>query len=117
MIPKYSVPGQAKGRAFLEWASTDLSFKLFFTCRGNVNYYKSVIILFLLFLWQQETPRQFSKRISKLSIQLSVQVCSLLGQSESEKKAFLEGARTGATFLDYLQQQFVVIRDEKYLLL
>ena len=48
---KYSVPGQAKGKAFLEWASTDLSFKLFFTCRGNVNYYKSVIILFLLCLW------------------------------------------------------------------
>ena len=28
-LPKYSVPGQAKGKAFLEWASTDLSFKYF----------------------------------------------------------------------------------------
>ena len=36
----YSMPGQTEGRrkAFLEWTNIDLSR----TCRGNVNYYKSV---------------------------------------------------------------------------
>ena len=40
----YSVPGQTEGRrkAFLVWTSIDLSFKLFLTCGGNVNYHKSV---------------------------------------------------------------------------
>ena len=40
----YSVPGQTEGRrkAFLEWKSIDLSYELSLTCRGNVNYYKSV---------------------------------------------------------------------------
>ena len=40
----YSVPGQTEGRrkAFLEWKSIDLSYKLSLTCGGNVNYYNSV---------------------------------------------------------------------------
>ena len=40
----YSMPGQTEGRrkAFLEWTNIDLSSKLSRTCRGNVNYYKSV---------------------------------------------------------------------------
>ena len=40
----FSVPDQTEGRrkAFLEWKSIDLSSKLSLTCRGNVNYYKSV---------------------------------------------------------------------------
>ena len=40
----YSVPGQTEGRreAFLEWKSIDLFYELSLTCRGNVNYYKSV---------------------------------------------------------------------------
>ena len=40
----YSVPGQTKGRrkAFLEWKSIDLSYKLSLTCGCNVNYYKSI---------------------------------------------------------------------------
>ena len=40
----YSAPGQTEGikKAFVEWTSIDLSSKLFLTCRGNVNYYKSV---------------------------------------------------------------------------
>ena len=40
----YSVPGQTEGirKAFFKWANIDLSSKLFLTCRGNMNYYKSV---------------------------------------------------------------------------
>ena len=40
----YSVPGQTewRKRAFLEWASIDLSSKLSLICGDNVNYYKSV---------------------------------------------------------------------------
>ena len=56
---------------------------------------KVFIILFLLCLWEQGTPWQFSKQISKLSFQLSVQVYSLLGQTEGERKAFLGGCKKG----------------------
>ena len=40
----YSVPSQTEERrkALLEWKGIDLSSKLPLTCRGNVNYYKSV---------------------------------------------------------------------------
>ena len=41
--PVYSVPGQTEGKkkAFLEWTNINLSSKLFLTCGGNVNYYRS----------------------------------------------------------------------------
>ena len=40
----YSVPGQTEEtrKGILEWKSIDLSYELSLTCRGNVNYYKSV---------------------------------------------------------------------------
>ena len=40
----YSVPGQTEGKrkAFLEWKSMELFYKLSLTCGGNVSYYKSV---------------------------------------------------------------------------
>ena len=56
---------------------------------------KVFIILFLLCLWEWGTPWQFLKQISKLTFQLSVQVYSLLGQTEGERKAFLQGTRKG----------------------
>ena len=89
----YSVPGQ-----------TDL-----------LTIRKAFIILFLLSLWEKGTPSQFSKQISKLSFQLSVQVCSLLNKSEAERP-FLEGGKRGVT-RDYPQEHLVVMRDEKSLLL
>ena len=58
---------------------------------------KVSIILFLLCLWEQGTHWQFSNQISKISLQLSVQIHSLLGETEGEGKAFLEGARRGTT--------------------
>ena len=87
----HSVCDQTVGRrkVFLEWKIINLSRKLSLTCGSNFNYYKSVhIILFLHCLMEWGTPRQPSKKISKLSFQLSVQVVCLLGQSEGKRKAF-----------------------------
>ena len=49
---------------------------------------KVFIILFLFCLWEQGTPLEFSKQISKPSFQLSFQIYSLLAQTEGERKAF-----------------------------
>ena len=56
---------------------------------------KVFIILFLLFLWKQGTSWQFSKQISKLSLQLAVQVYSLLAQTEDETKIFFGECKEG----------------------
>ena len=70
-------------------------FFTFITYGGNVNYYKSVIILFLLWQWEQGTPWQFSKQISKFSFKLSFQIYSLLTQTERERKAFFGRVQEG----------------------
>ena len=92
-IQIYSVPCQTVGKrmTFLERTSIDLSSKLSPTCGGNVNYYKSVHPIPTL---PVRIPWQFSKQISKLSFQLSVQVYSLLGQIEREK-TFFGGCKKG----------------------
>ena len=74
---------------------------------------KVFIILFLLGLWKQETPWQFSKQISKLSFQLSVQIYSLLGQTEGERKTFFGGCKRGEHIVILHQEHLVVTRDEK----
>ena len=56
---------------------------------------KVFIILFVLCLWEQGTPWQFSKQIGKLSFQLSFQIYSLLAQTEGERKAFHGGCKKG----------------------
>ena len=56
---------------------------------------KVFIILFLLCLWEQEAPSQFSKQISKLSFHLSFQIYSVLVQSEGKAIPFLEGCKKG----------------------
>ena len=70
-------------------------------------------MLFLLCLWEQGTPWQFSKQISKFSFQLSFQTYSLLGQTEGERKAFSGGCKKGDHIGDYPQEHLVVMRDEK----
>ena len=49
---------------------------------------KVFIILFLHCQWEQGTPWQFSKQISKLYFQLSFQIYSVLAQTERERKVF-----------------------------
>ena len=77
---------------------------------------KVFIILFLLCQWEQETPWQFSKQISKRSFQLSfrIYISSFLAQTEGEKKDLSwKGTRRRTTLWDYLQVHLVVIRDKK----
>ena len=64
----YSVPGQTEGRrkAFLEWKSIDLSYELYLTCGGNVNYCKSVHHPIPT---RENREHPISKEISKLSIE------------------------------------------------
>ena len=74
---------------------------------------KVFIILFLLCLWEQETPWQFSKQIRKLSFQVSVQIYSLLGQTEGERKTFFRGCKKGDHIVRLSPEHLAVIRDEK----
>ena len=78
-----------------------------------LNIKKVFIILFLFWLWEQETTWQFLNQIIKLSFQLSVQIYSLLGQTEGERKALFGGYKKGTTLWDYHQEHLVVIRNEK----
>ena len=43
----YSVPRETEGRkkALFEWKGIGLSYELFLTCGGNVNYFKSILFL------------------------------------------------------------------------
>ena len=52
---------------------------------------KVFIILFLFCLWEQGTPWEFSKQISKLSFQLSSRYILFLPKLKGEKKTFLDG--------------------------
>ena len=91
----YSIPDQTEGRreAFLEWTSIHLSSKQFFTCGGNVIIKCSSSYSYSA-CGNTEHPGKsvkINQKISKLSFQLSVQVCSLLGRSKREWKAFFKG--------------------------
>ena len=99
----YSVPGQAEGRkkAFLELTSIDLFSKLSITCGGNVNYCKSVHHPIHTMPVGIGNTLAIFKTKQKTLLSVSVQVYSLLGQTEEERKAFLDGARRGAAFRDY----------------
>ena len=91
------MPSEVRGKAFLKWKSIDLSSKLSLTNGGNVNYYKSVHHPIPILPVGTGTPWQFSKQISELSFQLSFLICSLLAQTEGERKTFfwMEGAKRG----------------------
>ena len=54
---------------------------------------KVFIILLLLCLWKYGTPWQLSKQISKLFFQMSVQVYSLLDQTEVRGGPFVGGSK------------------------
>ena len=56
---------------------------------------KLFIILFLLSQGEQRTSWQLSKQISKLSFQFSLQIYSLLAQTEGETKTFFGRVQKG----------------------
>ena len=68
---------EGRGKVFFGAESIDLSY---FPCR------------------KKKTPMQFCKNILKLSFQLSVQVYSLLGQTEEEKKVFFWRVKEGRLY-------------------
>ena len=74
---------------------------------------KVLIILFLLCLWKQGTLWKFSKKISKLSFQLSVQIYSLLGQTQGEMEVFFGGCKKGDNIVRLFPEDLAVIRAEK----
>ena len=87
----YSVPGQTEGRRRGLFGG-----KLSLTCEDNGNYYKSVnhpIPTLPLGIRITQDIQGYPKQISKFSFQLSVQVCSLLSQSEGERKALFGGCK------------------------
>ena len=59
---------------------------------GYVNYYKSVHHP-IPTRENREHPGNFQNKISKLWVQLNVQVYSLLGQNKGERKAFLGASK------------------------
>ena len=132
----YSVPGQTgqRRKAFLERTSKYFSSKPSLTYRDNVNYYKSIhhpiptlsvgigntlrnnfqnkwISLYIHSKWINQEEYIPGHSIER--IQLSVQVYTLLDQTEEEGKTFLGGARSWAALWDYPQEHLVFIRGEK----
>ena len=107
-----SVPGDTEGRrkTFLEWTSINLSSKLSLTCRGNINYNKSVHypILALKSHFQNKSVSSLFNWMCKY-VFFSAKV-------KEEERPFLEGARRGATLWDYPQEHLVAIRNEESLL-
>ena len=86
-------------RPFQESSSMYSSSKLPLHVRVMLTTTKGSIIQFLgtLPVGIGNTLWQFSKQISKIFFQLSVQVHFLLDQTEKERKAFLGGCKKGAT--------------------
>ena len=92
---RYLLPGQTEGRrnAFLEWKSTDLSYKLCLTCGSNVNYYKCVHRS-ISTRWDREHVGNFQNK-SVSSPFNWVQVYALLGKIELERKVFFRVWKNG----------------------
>ena len=59
-------------------------------------------ILFLLCQWEQGAPYQFSRKINKLSFQLSFKIYSILAQTEGERKPFLRRVLEGGTHCEII---------------
>ena len=76
---------------------------------------KALIIRFVLCMWEQGTPWQFSKQTNKLSFQLSVQVFFFLANLKRRGRPLLEGARKreGARIERLPQEHLVALKDEK----
>ena len=97
-LPKYIlslVKLKWEERPFWRWTSIDVSSKLSLACGGNVNYYQSVHHPFHYYSVCGNREQQFSKQVSKLSFQLSVQLYSLLAKLKTRRRPFLESARRG----------------------
>ena len=95
-IQVFSVPGQTEGKrkTFFKWKSMDLSYQISLTCGVNVNYYKSVDHS-IPTCENRKHPDNFQNKSGSSAFIWGVQVYSLLGQTEGERKAFLGGSIKG----------------------
>ena len=66
---------------------------------------KVFIILFLLCLWKQGKPWQFSKQ--------KINIYFFLGQTEGERNTFFGGCKKGDHIVRYPQEHLAVMRNEK----
>ena len=77
---------RVEGRAFWSGQSYIYPLNYLLPVRVMLTILKVFIILFLLCLWEYGTPWKFSRQISALSFELTVQVYYLLGQNEEEEE-------------------------------
>ena len=111
----YSVPGQTEGRkkAFLKWASIDVSSKLSLACGGYVNYYKSAHHSSPA-RGDREYPGNSQSKLVNSPFNWMSRYILFLAKLKGRGRNFLKGARRGATLWNYPQEHLVVIRDERF---
>ena len=109
-------PGQTeeKRKVYLKWTSIVLSSKLFLTCGGNDNYYKSVHHpIPTLPVGIENNLTIFEKNQQAL---LSVECPGIFSSWPNWRgEDFLEGTRRGAALWNHSQVHLVVIKDKKSL--
>ena len=71
------------------------------------------IILFLLCLWEQGTPRNFQNKTVNSPFNSVSRYILFLAKLRGKEKPFLEGTRRGTMLWDSPQEHLVVIRDEE----
>ena len=94
-VPKYILSLaklKREGRLFWNRKALDWSYELSLTCGGNVNYYRSVYHP-IPTRENREHPNNFQNK--SICFQLNIQVYSLFGQTEGERKTFLGGCNKG----------------------
>ena len=112
--PVYSLPGQTEGKSkvFFEWKSKDLSHELSLTCVVNVNYYKSVHHPIRTREKRKHTGNFQNKSVNSAFNWVS-RYNLFLAKLKERGRPFLEGPRSGAHCEITLQEDLIVVRDEK----
>ena len=112
--PVYSLPGQTEGKSkvFFEWKSKDLSHELSLTCVVNVNYYKSVHHPIRTRENRKHTGNFQNKSVNSAFNWVS-RYNLFLAKLKERGRPFLEGPRSGAHCEITLQEDLIVVRDEK----
>ena len=96
----------------MEWKSINLSYEPSLTCAGNDNYCKSVHHP-IPAREIREDPNNFQNKMVGSDLNWVSRYVLFLAKQKKRGRFFLKGASRGVTLWDYLQEQLVVIRDEK----
>ena len=117
-VPKYILflaKLKVEGRPFLKLASIDLFSKLPLTYRGYVNDYESVHHPLSTLPVGIGNTKTVVKKISNLLFQISVQVYSLLDQTERGEEGLFWRVQEGNHIVRLSPKHLFVIRDKKSL--